>query len=97
MDGERLVSLASLVELDTFKKILRHRWEDEGRKLSAYTHGVAGSLIAIAKEWVKVPADALAALKATRQRLGALPIGLTDKNKNVLRQFNDKRLLRTAW
>jgi integrase len=93
IDGSELVGLASLVELETFKKILRHRWESEGRKLSAYTQGVAGSLISIAKEWVRVPADALAALKATRQKLGALPIGLTDKNKNVLRQFNDKRLL----
>ena len=95
IDGAQLVSLASLIELDTFKKILRYRWESENRKLTAYTHGVAGSLIAIAKEWVRVPNDALAALKATRQKLGALPIGLTDKNKNMLRQFNDKRLLQT--
>jgi hypothetical protein len=56
VDGKQLVSLKSLVELDTFKKILRHRWEEEGRKLTAYTHGVAGSLIAIAKEWVRVAA-----------------------------------------
>jgi integrase len=93
IDPECLVDLAPLVELDTFKKILRHRWESEGRKLTAYTHGVAGSLIAIAKEWARVPNDALAALKATRSKLGALPIGLTDKNKNALRQFNDKRML----
>jgi integrase len=93
IDPDRLVDLAPLVELDTFKKILRHRWESEGRKLTAYTHRVAGSLIAIAKEWVRVPSDALAALKATRSKLGALPIGLTDKNKNALRQFNDKQML----
>ena len=77
------------------KRILRYRSENENRKLTAYTHGVAGSLIAIAKEWVRVPNDSLAALKATRHKLGALPIGLTDKNKNMLRQFNDKRLLQT--
>ncbi len=93
VDGKELVSLAALVEFDTFKKMLRNRWEGEGRKLTAYTHGMAGSLIAIAKEWVRVPNNALAVLKATRQKLGALPIGLTDKNKNMLRQFNDKRLL----
>lgn len=94
IDGSKLSGLASLVELETFKKILRHRWESEGRKLSAYTHGVAGSLIAIAREWVRVPNDALVALKATRSKLGALPIGLTEKNKTMLRQFNDRRLLR---
>ena len=95
VDGDQLVSLAALVGLDTFKKILRYRWENENRKLTAYTHGLAGSLIAIAKEWVRVPIEALAALKATRQKLGALPIGLTEKNKTMLRQFNDKRLLQT--
>jgi integrase len=91
--ADQLLDLAQLVQISTFKKILRHRWESEGRKLTAYTHGVAGSLIAIAKEWVRVPNDALAALKVTRSKLGALPIGLTDKNKDTLRQFNDKQLL----
>jgi integrase len=90
----QLVSLQTLVEIETFKKILRHRWENEGRKLTAYIHGIAGSLIAIAKEWVRVPNDQLAALKSARHRLGALPIGLTDKNKRLLGRFNDRRLLR---
>ncbi len=94
MDAEKLVDLKSLVELETFKKVLRYRWESEDRQLTAYTHGLAGSLIAIAKEWVRVPNDTLAALRATRHKLGALRFGLTDKNKNILRQFNDKGLLR---
>jgi integrase len=94
VDSNHLVDLGSLIEPETFKKILRYRWESEGRKLTAYTHGLAGSVIAIAKEWVRVPNESLAALKATRHRLGALPIGLTEKNKDLLRQFNDKGLLR---
>ena len=94
IDANELVGLESLVELQTLKKILRHRWESEGRKLNAYTHGLAGSVIAIAKEWVRVPNDVLAKLKATRHKLGALPIGLTEKNKDLLRQFNDKGMLR---
>ena len=92
--SSQLVGLETLTEIETFKNILRFRWESEGRKLTAYNHGMAGSLIAIAKEWVKVPNDVLAALKAARQRLGTLPMGLTQKNKNALRQFNDQRLLR---
>lgn len=60
MDPNQLIGLKSLVELGTFKKILRYRWEGEDRKLTAYTHGLAGSLVAIAKEWVRVPNDALA-------------------------------------
>ena len=94
IDGHQLLGLKFLVEIETFKKILRYRWESEGRRLSAYTHGLAGSLIAIAKEWVRVPNEILAALKAVRHKLGALPIGLTEKNKDLLRQFNDKGLLR---
>lgn len=94
IDSSQLFRLGSLTEVETFKKILRYRWESEGRKLSAYTHGLAGSLIAIAKEWVRVPNEVLAALKAIRHKLGALPIGLTEKNKELLLQFNDKGLLR---
>jgi len=90
---DELVGLAVLTEPDTFKKILRYRWEHEGRKLTAYTHGVAGSLIAIAKEWVTVSSDRLMALKAIRSRLGAMPSGLTEKNKTLLRQFDDERRL----
>ena len=43
---------------------------------------------------MRVPSEALAALRAIRHKLGALPIGLTQKNKDLLRQFNDKGLLR---
>jgi integrase len=88
-----LTSLASLVETATFKALLRHLWEADGRKLSAYTHGVAGTLIAIAKEWVKVPAETLTALKELRRKLGVLPTGLTEKNRTLLRTFDDPRLL----
>jgi integrase len=91
--GDSLVGLAALTEPDTFRKILRYRWESEGPKLTVYTHGVAGSLIAIGREWVKVSSDTLVALKAIRSRLGALPSGLTEKNKTMLRQFNDERQL----
>ena len=88
-----LTSLANLVEIETFKALMRHRWEEGGRALTAYTHGVAGTLIAIAAEWVKAPADTLATLKALRRKLGTLPSGLTEKNKVLLRKFDDPRLL----
>jgi hypothetical protein len=93
IEVQQLISLASLVEIETFKKLMRQRWEQGGRKLTSYTHGVAGTLIAIAKEWVMVPADKLATLKLLRCKLGSLPSGLTEKNKIFLRQFDDPRLL----
>ena len=61
--------------------------------MSAYTHGVAVTLIAVASEWVKAPADVIATLKALRSKLGTLPTGLTEKNKALLRKFEDPRLL----
>ena len=94
IDGGMLVSLASLIELETFKKILRYRWEDENRKLTAYTHGVAGSLIAIATEWVKAPDDQLMELKKIRQKLGSMKFGMTEKNTAFLRKFDDSQTLR---
>jgi hypothetical protein len=47
------------------------------RSCGACTHGVAGTLIAIAAEWVKAPADMIAVLKKLRAKLGTLPSGLT--------------------
>jgi len=93
ISSAELANLSCLTQVEHFKKILKHRWEGEGRKLIAYTHGIAGTLIAIASEWVKVPNDHLQALKAARRRLGAMKFGMTDKNKNLLRKFDDPRLL----
>jgi integrase len=86
-------SLANLVDLETAKALLRQRWAEGERALTAYTHGIAVTLVAIAAEWVKAPADTIAALKALRGKLGTLPSGLTEKNKTALRKFEDPCLL----
>jgi integrase len=92
IDKERLTTLAELVEPETFRALLRHQWEKRGGA-SAYTRDLASTLIAVASEWVKVPADQLSNLKKMRGKLGSLRIGLTDKNKALLRRFDDPRLL----
>jgi integrase len=91
----RLVSLAALVDAEVVRGLLRHMWKEDGGKLSAYTHGVAGTLVAAAKEWIKLPADKLEVLKGLRRKLGSLPPGLTAKNENLLRRFDDPHLLRS--
>jgi integrase len=88
-----VTSLASLLERDTFRALLRHRWRRADCTLSAYTHGMAVTLFVIAAEWVKLPADEIAALKALRRKLGPGPSGLTEKNKTMLRRFDDPRLI----
>lgn len=84
---ERLTSLAILVEPEAFRAVFRQLWQQDGRKLSAYTHGIAITLIAIASEWVKASPEAVATLKALRKKLGRLPSGLTEKNQAMLRVF----------
>ena len=88
---ERLTSLAALIDAEVVKALLRQLWKQDGGKLSAYTHGLAGTLIATAKEWVKLPADKLEMLKALRRKLGTLPAGLTAKNEDLLRRFDEPR------
>jgi integrase len=88
-----ITSLARLVEPATFRALLSHLWREQGCKLSAYTHGIAITLLAIAAEWVKVPADVLGTLKSLTRKLGTLPSGLTEKNKALLRTFDDPRLI----
>jgi integrase len=88
-----LTSLASLCDVKMFRDLLRHRWAADGNKLTAHTHGIAGTLIAIASEWVHAsPAD-VAELKRLRGRLGSLPSGLTEKNRTLLRKCDDPLLL----
>ncbi|MET0706484.1 MAG: hypothetical protein ABWY82_06510, partial [Tardiphaga sp.] len=40
----------------------------------------------------KAPAEEVATLKQLRRKLGSLPSGLTEKNKALLRKFDDVRL-----
>lgn len=61
--------------------------------MSAFTHGLGVTLTAIASEWVKASPDVIATLKALRSKLGTLPTGLTEKNRTLLRTFDDPRLL----
>jgi integrase len=89
----QFTSLASLVEPDTFRAILRHRWQHDGRTLSFFTNGLAEALIEIGAKWAKASPDVLSELKALRRRLGTLPAGLTEKNQGLLRKFDDPRLV----
>jgi integrase len=93
IDACQLTSLSKLVEVETFRVIVRQQWEGCGRKMTPFLADLASTLIVIASEWVKVPADQLAALKKLRSKLGTVKHGLTEKNRTLLRRFDDTRLL----
>jgi hypothetical protein len=93
IDVRRISSLASLVEYEAFRDLLRYRWRTDGGRVSARFEGIAQALIAIASEWVRASPDEIAALKNLSRMAGSLPLGLTEKNKSLLRNLDDPRLL----
>jgi integrase len=86
-----LTSISVLLEPEVYRAILRHQFKKWG-KITPYLQDLAQGLIVIAAEWVKVPADQLAALKKIRGKLGNKQFGLTEKNRAVLRRLDDPRL-----
>lgn len=81
-----ITCLARLVELETTKQILRFYLNKKG-KPSSFSQGLAITLVSLAKEWVKVDEQLLSELKKVRARMGGLEGGMTEKNRNMLRQF----------
>jgi hypothetical protein len=82
-------SLADLVTPTNFKRILWRRLEGAGGEANNFNQDPASILILIAREWVKVESPILVELKRLASKLPAPKVGLTDKNKRFLRQFDD--------
>ena len=89
-------SLADLVEVEAVKQILRFYLKKYG-KPSSFIQGLAITLVSVAKDWVKVDDCTLSDLKKARAAMGTLQGGMTEKNRQTLRQFehedNQRRLL----
>jgi integrase len=90
---ERITSLADLVTVPNFKKIAQRRLEMAGGNTNSFNRGLVGTLVQVAKEWVKTDAAALAELKRLAGKLPAPRGDLTPKNKRFLRQFDDPVVL----
>ncbi len=85
-----ITGLSDLVKPEAFKDILRQMRADHDNQPSAWVEGVAKTLVAVAKEWVHAPDDRLAELKRLFGRLPKVQLGLTRKNREALRQFDDE-------
>ena len=86
-------SLAELVTANNLKTILRWRLERVGSEENSFNHNLGRVLLQIAREWVKVDPPALAELKRLVSKVPVPAMGLTDKNKRFLRQFDDPKAL----
>jgi integrase len=92
-----ILSLAGLTSCNNFKSILRWRLNSVDGQTNTFNYNLGKALVQIAYEWVKVDAQGFAELK---RLLGKMPVplmGLTDKNKRFLRQFDDPAVLRRLY
>jgi Phage integrase family len=86
-------SLAELVTANNLKTILRRRLERVGGEENSFNHNLGRVLLQIAREWVNVAPPVLAELKRLVGKMPVPAMGLTDKNKRFLRQFDDPMAL----
>jgi integrase len=87
---ETLRSLADLVALDAFKDGLRFFVERRGGTSSSAIEDMATALKAVAKHYVKLDAAALEAMTAIIRRVSVKKRGMTPKNRERLRAFEDR-------
>jgi integrase len=86
-------SLADLVTPNSVKCILRRRLEMVGGGENTFNHGLGRALLQIAREWAKVDAPTLTELNRLIGKMPVSVVGLTNKNKSFLRQFDDPKCL----
>ena len=96
-DAAVIRSLADLVTPSHCKNILRWLLHRAGDQANIYNHNLGKALLQIARDWVRVDAEVLAELKRLNSKMPAPLLGLTDKNKRSLRQFDDPAVLRRLY
>ena len=89
-----LTSLAELVTVAAAATILGFFLERAGNRPCAQTQSLAARLKAIAKHHVRVAPEILVQLQRMAQRVTPPVQGMTDKNRNTLRQFADPTMQR---
>jgi integrase len=86
-------TLADLVSVENFKRILRRRLQIvEGRE-NGFNRDLAEALVQIAREWLKLKPRELTELTRLTGKMPMPTPGLTRKNKAALRQFDDPAVL----
>jgi len=93
MDLCQFACLEDLVKPDTVKAILRQRYIEVGNKPNAYNDGIAKTLMAIAREWVKPGIDQIEDLKGLVAKVPKLPTGMTSKNRQLVHAISDESVI----
>ncbi len=93
-DPSAITSLAYLVDLANFEAGIRHLLDRNGGKTSKSISDLAWCLRTVAVHHAGVTGDHLERIKTVTKRLQPPSRGLTEKNRNRLRQFDDVDNLR---
>jgi integrase len=89
MAASGVVSLADLLNVEAFTKILKRRYVLVNRAENQFNKDMAKGLVSIAREWCKPNQATLNELQRLVGKIPAPVSGLTPKNKAFLRQFDD--------
>jgi site-specific recombinase XerD len=92
-DLAQIASLRDIIDLDRAASILEFFLEQHAGEPGSQSTGMLDLFIIIAKHWAKVDAAWLEELTSFRDSAGCTSIGLTEKNRNLLLQFNSERNL----
>ncbi|HIL20895.1 MAG TPA: site-specific integrase, partial [Candidatus Thioglobus sp.] len=88
-------TLSDLLDPDNIKHALSYYLNKKGKD-NAFIIGLGATFMHIARHWLKLDNEKLKTLKEIRRRLGQRPRGMTEKNRDTLRQFESdmsRRLL----
>lgn len=94
VDPATITGIARLVEVDNFKLILYFHMERAGGKASAGVAQIASCLRNVARHHVKVDEEHDRKMSALCKRVSVQTGGLTAKNRERLRPFDDQELVR---
>ena len=86
-------TLADLVSVESFERILRRRLRIVEGDGNAFNRDLAEALVQIGRKWVKLKPHELAELTRLTGKMPMPTLGLTQKNKAALRQFDDPAVL----
>ncbi|MER9836164.1 site-specific integrase [Mesorhizobium sp. M0145] len=92
VDVASIQSIADLVAVDAFRRILRKRHEVTNGQPSYENFFSAQLLVQLARDWVKVDEETLAELKRLARKVPPPTFGMTRKNKLLVMRFDDPDL-----
>jgi integrase len=90
-DPTMITGLADLVEPQAAETILRHLYDRDLRNDTKNTHQLALALKLVARDWLQLDGAIVDRLAEYVRRLRAPQRGMTDKNRERLRPFDDPR------